>query len=90
MFCQCYFNAEPAGHHEHGGKHFCRANIAYKINQGHYRSTKLDGVKFWMANDLGAEFSDGEMEWNVLIFDKGTDAGSSAKASRRSPRRSSR
>ena len=72
MFCQCYFNAEPAAHHEHGGKHFCRANMAYKINQGHFGETKLDGVKFWLSNDLGAEFSDGEMEWNVLTFDKGT------------------
>jgi hypothetical protein len=74
MFCQCYFNAEPAGHHEHGKgeSHYCRANMAFKINKGHHGATPLDGVKFWMANDLGAEFNDGEMEWNVLYFDKGT------------------
>jgi hypothetical protein len=29
----------------------------------------LDGAKFWVAGDLGAEFSDGEMDWAVLTFD---------------------
>jgi Protein of unknown function (DUF1326) len=72
MFCQCYFNAKPAGHHEHGGQeaHFCRANLAYKVNHGHYGSTSLDGAKFWLANDLGGDFSKGHMDWNVLTFDK--------------------
>jgi hypothetical protein len=77
MFCQCYFNAEPAGHggagHEgHGGgaEHFCRANNAYKINKGHYGATNLDGAKFWISTDLGANFADGEMDWAVLTFDK--------------------
>jgi hypothetical protein len=73
MFCQCYFNTKPAahgGHEGHGGKHFCKANNAYKINAGHYGATKLDGAKFWIAGDLGADFSDGEMDWSVLYFDK--------------------
>ena len=78
MFCQCYFNTAPAGHaaggHEgHGGggtKHFCKANNAYRINKGHYGATNLDGAKFWIATDLGDDFSDGEMEWAVLYFDK--------------------
>jgi len=81
MFCQCYFNREPAGHAEkgaghaghegHGGaKHFCRANLAYKINKGHYGATKLDGAKFWVAADLGDDFGDGELDWGVLYFDK--------------------
>jgi hypothetical protein len=80
MFCQCYFNAEPAnhagaGHEGHGGggagaKHFCKANNAYKINKGNYGATNLDGAKFWIAADLGDDFSDGEMEWAVLYFDK--------------------
>jgi len=76
-FCQCYFNAEPAnhgGHAEHmmGGKadHFCKFNNAYKINKGNYGPVKLDGAKFWVSGDLGAEFSDGEMDWAVLTFDK--------------------
>jgi hypothetical protein len=74
MFCQCYFNTEPAAHHDHGGtgasKHFCRANLAYKVNKGHYQGVKLDGAKFWLANDLGADFSKGQMDWVVLTFDK--------------------
>jgi hypothetical protein len=72
MFCQCYFATKPAGHHEHGGKeaHFCRANLAYKVNKGHYGTTSLDGAKFWLANDLGGDFSKGQMDWNVLYFDK--------------------
>jgi len=79
MFCQCYFNnTGPAGHaagghegHGNGGvKHFCKANNAYRINKGHYGATNLDGAKFWIAADLGDDFSDGEMEWAVLYFDK--------------------
>ena len=73
MFCQCYFNTAPAGHHEHGGmgeKHFCRANLAYKINKGKYGNVDLDGVKFWIASDLGADFSKGQMDWAVVTFDK--------------------
>src|SRR5574342_128996 len=51
MFCQCYFNAEPAnhagpGHEGHrgasGATHFCRANNAYRINKGHYGTVSLD------------------------------------------------
>jgi hypothetical protein len=76
MFCQCYFNTKPAGHHEHGGgeSHYCRANLAYKINKGHYGAASLDGAKFWLANDLGPDFSKGEMDWNVLTFDKSLTA----------------
>ena len=78
MFCQCYFNTAPAGHagagHEgHGGagtEHFCKANNAYRINKGHYGTTRLDGAKFWVAADLGADFADGELDWAVLYFDK--------------------
>ena len=75
MFCQCYFNTKPAAHGEHaahGGeaKHFCRANNAYKVNKGYVGTTNLDGAKFWVAADLGDDFSDGEMDWAVLYFDK--------------------
>jgi hypothetical protein len=74
MFCQCYFNSAPAAHSEadHGGKRFCRANLAYKINQGNYNNVKLDGAKFWVVSDLGSDFSKGEMDWATLYFDKGT------------------
>jgi hypothetical protein len=73
MFCPCYFNTAPAAHHDHGtggAKHFCRANNAYKINKGHYGNVKLDGAKFWIATDLGGDFSKGQMDWAVLYFDK--------------------
>jgi hypothetical protein len=77
MFCQCYFNTKPAAHDahsehgHHGSQHFCRANLAYKINKGHFGQTRLDGAKFWVATDLGGDFSKGEMDWGVLYFDKG-------------------
>jgi len=72
MFCPCYFNTKPSAHHQHGGaeEHFCRANLAYKVNKGHYGAVKLDGMKFWIANDLGGDFSQGQMDWAVLYFDK--------------------
>jgi hypothetical protein len=73
MFCQCYFNSKPAvhaGHSETGGKHFCRANLAYRINKGYYGPTRLDGAKFWIATDLGDDFSGKQMDWAVLYFDK--------------------
>lgn len=76
MFCQCYFNDKPAGHAGHGdhdkASHFCKFNNAYKINKGHAGNVKLDGAKFWISGDLGSEFSDGEMEWAHVTFDKAT------------------
>ncbi len=71
MFCPCYFNTQPAGHmHGSEAEHFCKANLAYKINKGHYGSVKLDGTKFWIVSDLGADFSQGQMDWAVVYFDK--------------------
>jgi len=73
MFCQCYFSTKPASHAGHEGhgeaEHFCRANNAYKVNKGTYGSTKLDGARFWIAMDLGDDFSDGQMKWAILTFD---------------------
>lgn len=76
MFCQCYFNTQPAAHsghashsHGEGGEHFCKFNNAFKINHGSYGSTKLDGAKFWVAGDLGGDFSKGQMDWAALTFD---------------------
>src|SRR6188474_2939826 len=74
MFCQCYFNSEPAGAGAHGhaghdaaagGEHFCKFNNAFRVDSGSFGGTKLDGAKFWVAGDLGAEFTDGEMDWAV-------------------------
>jgi hypothetical protein len=76
MFCQCYFDTKPAAHTGHsghgdaaGGEHFCRFNNAIKVNHGQYGSTKLDGAMFWVAGDLGGDFSHGQMDWAVLTFD---------------------
>src|SRR5881628_553722 len=64
MFCQCYFNGEPAVHAGHTGLHaghaeghYCRFNNAYKVNKGYYGATSLAGAKFWISGDLGADFS---------------------------------
>ncbi len=70
MFCQCYFNTKPAGHSHHGKEvHFCRGNLAYKVNKGKYGSETLDGIKFWVASDVGSDFSAGQADWAVLYFD---------------------
>src|SRR5258708_21196310 len=44
MFCQCYFNPKPAAaDHEHGtAAHYCLFNNAYKVNHGHYGSTRSE------------------------------------------------
>src|SRR5262245_7342847 len=72
MFCQCYFQTQPAahsGHEGHGAEHFCRSNMAWKVNKGNYGKTKLDGAKCWLAMELGDDFSDGTMKWAVAHFD---------------------
>ena len=80
MFCQCYFNSKPAEHtgkgeHAgHGEGHFCRFNNAIKVNRGHHGATALDGAKFWVAGDLGGDFSQGKMDWAVLHFDPSVTA----------------
>ena len=71
MFCQCYFNDHPAGHHtDQGHKHFCKGNLAWRINHGHRGAVALDGVKFWLAGDIGADFKSGRGEWGLLTFDR--------------------
>jgi len=75
MFCQCYFNVHPAEHTDqgqhkgHGKGQFCKFNNAFRVNSGHHGATKLDGAKFWVAGDLGGDFSTGQMDWAVLHFD---------------------
>ena len=70
MFCPCFFTTKPAAHHEHGGKaeHFCRFNAAYKVNKGHYGDVALDGALFWVAGDIGADFSELEADWANMTF----------------------
>ena len=77
MFCQCYFNSEPADHpgccppnaDPKAPPRYCRFNNAFKVNHGSYGAVKLDGARFWVAGDLGADFSKGEMTWAVVHFD---------------------
>ena len=79
MFCQCYFNMQPAAHGPGcggaagpgcgGGQRFCRFNNVFRVNQGHWNKVKLDGAKFWVAGDLGGDFSKGELDWAVVVFD---------------------
>ena len=72
-FCICYFNSHPAAHHDQGKmEHYCKFNNAYKVNEGHYGETSLTGAKFWITGDLGADFSQGQMKWALVTFDKGT------------------
>jgi hypothetical protein len=73
MFCQCYFNAAPSAHHSGGhgeaAEHFCRFNNAFKATKGNYGTVNLEGAKFWVAGDLGGDFSKGQMDWATLTFD---------------------
>lgn len=79
MFCQCYFSDKPAapgenhamgaGRSNHGGMGGCQFNNAFKVNNGNYNGTNLDGAKFWLNGDLGDDFSKGQMDWAVLTFD---------------------
>ncbi|HEY2586698.1 MAG TPA: DUF1326 domain-containing protein [Tepidisphaeraceae bacterium] len=74
-FCQCYFNDRPALHEsgkegqpEHSIR-FCRFNNAFRVEKGAYNGTSLNGLKFWMAGDLGNDFSAGQLDWAVLHFE---------------------
>ncbi|HEU4387282.1 MAG TPA: DUF1326 domain-containing protein [Blastocatellia bacterium] len=72
MFCQCYFATKPAGHsgrHDGMEEHYCRFNMAYRVNKGNYGGVSLDGAKFWLAGDLGGDFSQGKTDWVEVTFD---------------------
>ncbi|HEX5413742.1 MAG TPA: DUF1326 domain-containing protein [Terriglobia bacterium] len=73
MFCQCFFGTKTAAHATHEGEQrFCRANIAAKVNRGHFGKVKLDGVRYWIAGDLGDDIADGEGEWYTVTFEPKT------------------
>ena len=69
MFCPCYFSTVPSGH-GHGSmvEHYCRFNMGYRVNQGHFKGVSLSGVKLWIAGDLGADFSKGA-NWAEVTFE---------------------
>jgi hypothetical protein len=69
MFCPCYFSTVPSGHgHGSMAEHYCRFNMGYRVNQGNLKSVNLNGIKFWIAGDLGADFSKGA-EWAEITFE---------------------
>src|SRR5258706_14347045 len=68
MFCPCYFSTVPSGHGHMEADHYCRFNMGYRINKGSFGDVKLDGVKFWIAGDLGADFSKGA-SWAEITFE---------------------
>ncbi len=77
MFCQCYFNTEPAAHsHDHNGEdgHYCKFNMAWKVNVGHHGDTDLSDALFWIAGDLGSGWEDGKVDWSTLHFDPSVTA----------------
>jgi len=71
MFCPCYFSTTPSPEHEGhgGGKHYCQFNMGYKVNKGSFGTVKLDGVKFWIAGDLGDDFGDNQADWAEATFE---------------------
>jgi hypothetical protein len=69
MFCPCYFGTIPSAHgHGSMAEHFCRFNMGYRVNDGRFGAVNLSGVKFWIAGDLGADFSKGA-NWAEITFE---------------------
>ncbi len=66
MFCPCYYNTHPT---IHDGVQYCRANLVFKVDQGHYKDVKLDGTKVWLSTDLGSDWSTGKDSWVVITYD---------------------
>jgi hypothetical protein len=75
MFCPCYFNTHSTAH-EHA--HFCRANLVFRVDKGHYKDVKLDGAKVWVSNDLGSDWSTGKDSWAVVTYDTSVNAAQKA------------
>jgi len=50
--------------------HYCRFNSAFRVNYGHSGSVRLDGAKFWISGDFGADPSKGKADWAILTFDR--------------------
>ena len=81
MFCPCYFNTHSTAHMEgasHEHKHFCRANLVFKVDKGHYKDVKLDGAKAWLSSDLGSDWSTGADSWTVITYDSNVSADQKA------------
>lgn len=66
MFCPCYFNSHSTMHE---GKHFCKANLVFRVDKGYYKNVKLDGAKVWLTTDLGSDWSTGADSWGIITYD---------------------
>jgi Protein of unknown function (DUF1326) len=57
MLCPCIFGSPAtvgsAATHQHAGHRSCYFNAVFRVNSGHHRRVKLDGLKFWFAGDKG-------------------------------------
>jgi hypothetical protein len=57
LLCPCIFGSTAevgtVGTHKHGGQTSCYFNAAFRVNQGNFGDTRLDGLKFWFAGDKG-------------------------------------
>lgn len=57
LLCPCIFGSPAtvgsAATHEHAGHRSCYFNAAFRVNTGHHRMTRLDGLRFWFAGDKG-------------------------------------
>jgi hypothetical protein len=82
MFCQCYFSTQPASHpgccppgtDPADAPRYCRFSNVFRVNKGHHGDVAFDGAKFWIAGDLGGDFSEGKMGWAVVHFDPAVTA----------------
>jgi hypothetical protein len=82
MFCPCYFNTHSTNHmgmgEHHAEEHFCRANLVFKVDKGHYKDVSLDGAKVWLSSDLGSDWSTGANSWMVVTYDPSVTAAQKA------------
>jgi hypothetical protein len=57
LLCPCIFGSTAevgtVGTHKHDEKTSCYFNAVFRVNQGNYGRTTLDGMKFWFAGDKG-------------------------------------
>lgn len=65
--CPCTFAQAPTGNQ-------CEALFAYKINEGHYGDTRMDGLKVVMLASLTGNVWDGAKFDACVFFDASADA----------------
>jgi hypothetical protein len=74
VLCQAVVDREVKG--DEGAyldpPHYCRFNAAFRVDTGRYGDVRLDGAKFWVSGDFGADPSKGVADWAILTFDRAT------------------